>query len=149
MCALVERVTKDNISKKPWCRKIGNLVLNGEIFIPRHGMKWDDIVLYQDDKFLFVSSIRNKGSLRHGVICLPLKHISRDDLRNPANAQLLREFDSKILEFIKKYYKSVHEDVRVFENFGSLASVPNHAHKQIWYTKSKGLHFTYQPIKCE
>jgi galactose-1-phosphate uridylyltransferase len=77
---------------------------------------------------------------------LPLKHITKEDLRKKENSELLRRFDRKIIEFIKRTYKKVDENVRVLENFGDLASVKNHTHKQIWYTKSKGLHFVNTPI---
>ncbi|MBN1923650.1 MAG: hypothetical protein JW791_02730 [Nanoarchaeota archaeon] len=149
LCHLIKRVSEWNVKNKKWSKKIGPLVVRGEQYFtsPKHDKGYKDIVRYFDGEFLFVNSVRIESSSRDVVICMPVKHVNKFDLRKKENSELLRKLDEKILSFIKKEYKSVGGNVRVFENFGSLASIPEHAHKQIVYTKSKGLHLTFIPIK--
>ncbi|VVB75869.1 Uncharacterised protein [Candidatus Tiddalikarchaeum anstoanum] len=148
LCQLIKRINEKNIGKKHWTKKIGNLIFSGERYIceKEFDRGFIDIVRYLDDDFLFVNSVRNKNKERDVVVCIPLKHVDKKDLVKRTNSELLRKLNKAVIKFIESNYKGDNESVRVIENFGSLASIPKHAHKQIVYTKTKGLHLIYKPF---
>ncbi|MFA5333247.1 MAG: hypothetical protein WC376_02015 [Candidatus Nanoarchaeia archaeon] len=151
LCNLVDRLTKYNEKKIPWKSSVSGLNLTGWHYIcsKKYDKGFKDVVLYLDDEFVFVQSIRNKSKNREFIVCMPLKHVEKAELRSKKYCELLRKLDEKIIEFISKNFSNVDKNVRVIENFGNLASVPNHAHKQICYSKTNNLYLKHKPITYE
>ncbi|MFA5304028.1 MAG: hypothetical protein WC393_05870 [Candidatus Nanoarchaeia archaeon] len=151
LCNLVDRLTKYNEKKKPWKSSVSGLNLVGEHYIcnKKYDKGFKDVVLYLDEEFVFVQSIRNKSKNREFIVCMPLKHVEKTELRSKKYCELLRRLDELIIEFISKNFSNVDKNVRVIENFGNLASVPNHAHKQICYSKTNNLYLKHKPMKYE
>lgn len=151
LCNLIDRLTKYNEKIIPWKSKVEGLNLTGNQYICKkeHDKGFKDIILYMDKNFLFVRSVRNKSKDKEFIVCMPRKHINKFELRDKKNSEILRRLDELMLEFISKNFSKVNQNVRVIENFGKLASVPNHAHKQICYSKNNNMYLKHKPLKYE
>ena len=151
LCDLINRLTKYNEKIIPWKSKVKGLKLTGKQYISKKegNKRFKDVVLYLDKDFLFVRSLRNKSNDREFIVCIIIKHINKKKFRTKKNIELLRKFDELIIEFVSKNFSKFDKSVRVVENFGHLASVPNHAHKQIYYTITNNLYLKYYPVKYE
>jgi hypothetical protein len=151
LCNLINRLTKHNEKIILWKSKVKGLKLTGKQYISKkeHNKRFKDVVLYFDKDFLFVRSLRNKSKNREFIVCIIIKHINKKEFRTKKYAELLRRFDELIIKFVSKKFSKFNKSVRVVENFGSLASVPNHAHKQIYYTITNNLYLKYYPVKYE
>jgi len=126
LCKLVKKVKEDESIKKSWTHRIGNRVLTGTLYEFKDGTT--EVIRHIDDKLLFINSIKNDNKNRDFIICMPLEHLDKHELRD--RPSLLLKLDKKIMEFAEKE----HEHTRVIENYGLLSSIPQHAHKQIWYS---------------
>ena len=133
LCKLIDKIKNEESTKTPWTKSIGDVKLNGTTYAFKDGKT--EIVRLLTDKLLFINSIRITREDYDAIVCLPLKHINKEDYD-------YKELDKTISEFVKKHYPHA----RVIENHGWASSVQDHTHKHIVYTHDTALELDEIPI---